>query len=102
MTFIPFDGTAITAIDSVSIVDGEELVVLGSELGDIQIYRIHISDDKTTHHAALFSTIPSKYCHGSTVKRLQWNPTIKSTSRGKLSFASCGEDNTVRIVSVLI
>jgi elongator complex protein 2 len=87
-SFIPFQGTSITAADVHAV---ENLVLLGSEDGEIAVWRL--AEDLKMCEAYL--TIPSEYCHGAAIKRLAWQPSSESRR-----FGSCGEDHTLRVLTL--
>eukprot|EP01034_Spumella_vulgaris_P028955 gene28953-35916_t len=99
-TFSPFEGTAVTALDIRVPEDGSDgwLVAFGAENGDLQVSKLSADGKAST----LLKKIDSLYCHGATVRCIKWRPTSSSTQsestadRG-IEFATCGEDNTVRI-----
>lgn len=90
-TFSPCGSVSVTALDVLPFEGGSSwLVAFGAESGDIVIEQL--SSDGTVNTP--LCKVDAKYCHGATVKRIRWRP---STDSSRLHFASCGEDNTVRI-----
>eukprot|EP01038_Epipyxis_sp_PR26KG_P004240 gene4240-6019_t len=84
------------------------VVIFGSESGDMNLYSLQLSNnnDETAANkntAEYLFSIPSNYSHSSTVKRIKWRPNVNilkndsSPNTASISFASCGEDHTIRI-----
>jgi elongator complex protein 2 len=142
LTMSPFGGVSVTSIDlllvsfdtctassfsssssssSSSTTNGTSysVVALGSETGDISIWRINADGQD----ASLIHKVDDLYSHGSAVKRVRWcgvglhdfdksqiGAVISNSivSEGEIKndngtavecLASCGEDNTVRVFS---
>lgn len=102
MSFSPFDGTSVTAIDvaaaAVSMESLRWVVVVGSEGGDMKVYRL----DGSLTEATLLFAVPPHHSHGATVRRLRWRTRAPSNSSDdcgcdQLDWASCGEDRTLRV-----
>jgi WD40 repeat protein len=104
-SFQPFDGIPVTAISlcerNLVANDSDNLAVIGSEEGKLRIWKI---DDEQDLKEKLFE-VPLPFCHGKAVKRLAWRNQRNietSKDRRKFEFASCGEDNSVRIHDFLL
>lgn len=92
----PFDSVPVTAISVYDETeDGENyLAVVGSEEGKLQVWNLN----STGSGANKLSDIPLPYCHGKAVKRIAWRPLKVSGETSEwLQFATCGEDNSVRV-----
>ena len=76
----------------------DELLVLGAENGDIQIWKL----SKDYNDCQVFAIVPMKYCPGASVKRVQWRPIGKNEMPNIIQFASCSEDHSVRILSITL
>ena len=122
--FRPFDGISVTSIDTAPRVlrpnDDVKLenylVALGSENGDIQLWTISSSEGVNGldhHQCSQMANIHSHYCHGSSVKRIRWNPSSNpvnteiegsgsptAASPTKFQFASCGDDSCIKIFTI--
>jgi elongator complex protein 2 len=92
-TFSPFEGIAVTAIQFRQNRDEDKedsaLVSVGSEKGDIQLWRMQ---DTQTGQCRALGAFKFHYCHGAAVRRMRWSP--------KGLLATCGDDNSVRIFEV--
>lgn len=92
-SFSPFEGSnAITAVEfGPETSQGDSWYILvGGESGDVQVWSLA----KATGEASFSLAVPNQYCHGHNVKRMRWRPKV---SDELLEFASCGEDQSVRI-----
>lgn len=97
LTFNPFDGVAVTSIDSTK----QEVtfnstkgwfLLIGAESGKMQIWFLStISNESTISHVY---SVPDFHCHGATVRKLKWK---ESEKQSELKFASCSDDHSVRI-----
>jgi WD40 repeat protein len=107
-SFSPFGGVAVTALDIGPRIDNNaEVIAVGAESGEIQLWSIDGSSSKQ-----LLST-PGEHCHGASVKKLSWRPdcvgvlissfssSSSSSSSRSAKLASCGEDNCVRIFTII-
>ncbi len=105
--FRPFDGVSVTAVDSFSFDSQEHFLAIGSESGEIQVWLLRFDVSKGLNCTKLF-VFAATICHGSSVRRLRWNPQSylsDSSNRGalhKAELASCGDDNFVRIFQIEI
>lgn len=93
-TFSPFDGTAVTSIDStlrMRSIGGSLgwLLIMGAENGSIQIWML--PSCAAPYH---LHTISPSHIHGATVSKIKWKESSLSED---LKFASCGEDHAVRV-----
>jgi hypothetical protein len=94
-TFSPFDGIAVTSIDStlrVRSVNGTVgwLLIVGAENGNMQIWMLSSTAAPPCH----LHSISSNHIHGATVSKIKWKESCHSED---LKFASCGEDHSVRV-----
>jgi WD40 repeat protein len=96
----PFNGVPVTAIaiwDQLIPFQGEEgyLTVVGSEEGKLSIWWLQ---KNVYQNIQPIFEIPLPFCHGKTVKRLVWRQSYSPNNEQKIfEFASCSEDNSVRI-----
>ena len=77
------------------------ILSIGTESGRIEIWAVPVSfdDSSLAQSPILLHTVPSNDSHFDTVKKIAWRPvtpTAADASAG-LTFASCGQDNGVRI-----
>ena len=108
MSFSPFGGTAVTALDVLGSYTSRCLVLVGGECGEIQVWAVSpATADREV-------SVPQPWCHGvnMSVRRLQWAPTDTDKEEGTgllykdtpgmrcRRFASCGDDHTVRIFTL--
>ncbi len=123
--FRPFDGVSVTSIDTAPRVLSNDnyLVALGSENGDIQLWTISPSEEVngSDHRCSPAAAVHSHHCHGSSIKRIRWSPKclkhnlidtevenseekhLNSSAefgQTKFQFASCGDDNCMKIFTV--
>jgi hypothetical protein len=106
----PFEGKSVTAI---AIWNGPfefqgrtgYLIVVGSEEGVMKLFFLNEALDTVE----MIQQIPLPYCHGKTVRRLAWrqstprnNNNQRENEENVFEFASCSEDNSVRIHRVTI
>ena len=119
-SFSPFSGRAVTALDSTKCwlmqpEDGSDDVggwclVVGGECGSLELWIIR-PDASTEDTCKKLFEVESLFCHGAAVKRVKWNEyTVTddkgnlhadSTNQTELKFASGGDDNCVRIFSIM-
>lgn len=102
-SFSPFDGVAVTSVDSLVSnahihLGCDSLIAVGAESGAIQVWSLGRRAEGNVV-ANKQHTVSNLFCHGvgSSVRRLRWSP-IASTRDVRL--ASCGDDNSVRIFSL--
>ena len=99
LSWIPLNNISVTAIDYKYIQSTEqELLLIGLESGDIQVWTLSIH----TNEVNLLITVPTIYAHSLTVKRIKWKPNNENSNDNILQFASCSEDNTVRVMNLLL
>ena len=78
------------------------LCSIGSENGDVIVFVLNVSDAKTVTFSEL-ARADSCQSHTSSVKRIRWSyDKNKEFQRGRrsYSFASAGDDFSIRIFSV--
>lgn len=92
-SFTPFGSVSVTALDVIDYQDGSWLVAFGAESGDLVVERLSPEGTSNT----LVCKVDAKFSHGATVKRIRWRRNQASEKCTSFQFASCGEDNTVRI-----
>ncbi len=96
-SFNPFNGQAITAIAMgsqwISSEEKKWLFVVGSEQGNLQLCAMNARNGDSE----ILYSIPTLYAHGKTVKKLKWRPRTAATPTHQVEWASCGDDNSVRI-----
>jgi WD40 repeat protein len=99
-SFQPFDGIPVTAISlcerSIATNESYYIAVIGSEEGKLQVWKL---DDENDAKETILE-VPLPFCHGKAIKRLAWRNqrSVETSSERKIfEFASCGEDNSVRI-----
>lgn len=106
----PFNGVSVTSIDICSIEVNLEYLLTGSENGDVKLWKVFRQVDSTDNILSfeLVGDIPTFYSHASTVKKLKWKPVYEKRElvdagvSSTLTFASCGEDHTVRVMQITI
>jgi elongator complex protein 2 len=100
-SFLPFNEVSITSVDILN-----DFMAVGSELGDISIFKISksLDDDVKNSENEVYSTfitsVDSVFAHGSSVKRVRWRPLINADMTKYLS--TCSEDFSVRIFKFTI
>lgn len=99
-SFFPFNDVSVTSVDILN-----DLLAVGSEFGDISIFKIsYRADDLSNNESEVYSTfmtsVDSVFAHGSTVKRIRWRPLFNDDMNKYL--ATCSEDFSVRIFRVNI
>lgn len=109
-TVVPFCGQAVTTIDVTynilnahvnGIATQGHLVAIGCESGEIQIWLFH--EEEASHVFVCLDSVAQFLRHGATVNKIKWKQEVINSdiiSNGKLSFASAGDDNCVRIFSI--
>jgi len=87
------------------------LVAVGSEAGDVAVWRLSLSDAggaaaaAATTSAQLVLSVSDKWAHGATVRCLRWRPSVAAVEAAEevasdALLASGGDDNSVRIFRV--
>lgn len=107
-TFSPLQGEAITAVDVLSsfvtVTQRSWLMAIGGERGEMQIWAL----DQVSSDVSCVLTVPVQSRHGRSVRRIRWAPSSipadagERSHRQQLLWASCGEDNTVRVHRVTL
>ncbi|ESP01537.1 hypothetical protein LOTGIDRAFT_207709 [Lottia gigantea] len=95
---------SVTAVDVApqnSVHDNSYLVSIGLDSGKILLYK-YTPTDQTWY---LYTTLPQKYSHHLTIKRLKFRPRLgeageKETNKTRLQLASCSLDHSVRIYTI--
>lgn len=110
-SFSPFDGAAVTAVQTIAVAskNSSVLAAVGSENGQLKFWKIPNdssvggsgggSDAATAVTTALKEpmcalTVPDNFAHGSTVKRIRCLP---EQWRGGALLASVSADHTLRL-----
>lgn len=97
--------TAVAFAEDLLRVDDENtygILSIGTESGRIEIWAVPVSSGVTSNvsRPMLLHKVPSNDSHFDTVKKIAWRPataSAESTNNDGLTFASCGQDNGVRI-----
>lgn len=76
--------------------DSRALLAIGTESGRLEVWAVPLTDEQTS--PSMIHAFPLNDCHFDTVKKIAWRPNSKpSENATRLTFASCGQDNAVRM-----
>ena len=75
------------------------ILCIGTESGRIEVWAVPVFPNVTPHTLIpkLLHTVPPNDSHFDTVKKIVWRPVTASAPNYGRTFASCGQDNGVRI-----
>lgn len=76
------------------------ILCIGAESGRIEVWAVPFSSDSATLAPMVLHTVPPNDSHFDRVRKIAWRPATASeavTIDDGLTFASCGQDNGVRI-----
>jgi hypothetical protein len=97
--------TAVAFAEDLFQVDNDNsfgILCIGTESGRIEVWAVPLFPNVAQHTLSpkLLHTVPPNDCHFDTVKKIAWRPVTASTASANndgRTFASCGQDNGVRI-----
>ena len=77
--------------------DAQALLAIGTESGRLEVWAVPLADEESS--PSMVHVVPLNDCHFDTVKKIAWRPNSKpgGDSSTRLTFASCGQDNAVRM-----
>ncbi|XP_046389638.1 probable elongator complex protein 2 [Ischnura elegans] len=79
------------------------LITLGTEGGLIYVYSWQpTAGNETEKSWKHLNTLNNESAHHKTVRRLAFRPTNKNHTEGEFQFASCGDDNLVKIYNLTL
>lgn len=88
VTAVAFAGTLLD--------DAQALLAIGTESGRLEVWAVPLANEESS--PSTVHVVPLNDCHFDTVKKIAWRPNSEpSENSTRLTFASCGQDNAVRM-----